>query len=81
MAHRSIGQERLGFAVSSRSASSLDDLSRLIDWGILRCFNTCSLFFLPQPSLFPRQAERMTKTISWQSPINSSAAISHLRLK
>jgi IS5 family transposase len=33
MAHRSIGQERLGFAVSSGSASSLDDLSRLIDWG------------------------------------------------
>jgi transposase, IS5 family len=32
MAHRSIGQERLGFAVSSGSASSLDDLSRLIDW-------------------------------------------------
>lgn len=32
MAYRSIGQERLGFTVSSRSASSLDDLSRLIDW-------------------------------------------------
>lgn len=32
MGHRSIGQERLGFAVASRSASSLDDLSRLIDW-------------------------------------------------
>ena len=32
MAHRSIGQERLGFAVSSGSSSSLDDLSRLIDW-------------------------------------------------
>ncbi|WP_020997421.1 IS5 family transposase [Sphingomonas sp. ERG5] len=32
MAHRSIGQERLGFAVTSRSASSLDDLSDLIDW-------------------------------------------------
>lgn len=32
MAHRSIGQERLGFAVSSGSLSSLDDLSRLIDW-------------------------------------------------
>ena len=32
MAHRSIGQERLGFAVSSGSMSSLDDLSRLIDW-------------------------------------------------
>ena len=31
MTHRSIGQERLGFAVSSGSASSLDDLSRLID--------------------------------------------------
>ena len=32
LAHRSIGQERLGFAVSSGSLSSLDDLSRLIDW-------------------------------------------------
>lgn len=32
MAHRSIGQERLGFAVALGSASSLDDLSRLIDW-------------------------------------------------
>lgn len=32
MAYRSIGQERLGFKVSSGSASSLDDLSRLIDW-------------------------------------------------
>lgn len=32
MAYRSIGQERLGFAVSSGIASSLDDLSRLIDW-------------------------------------------------
>ena len=32
MAYRSIGQERLGFTVSSGSASSLDDLSRLIDW-------------------------------------------------
>jgi transposase, IS5 family len=32
LAHRSIGQERLGFAVSSGSTSSLDDLSRLIDW-------------------------------------------------
>jgi transposase, IS5 family len=32
MAHRSIGQERLGFAVSSTVLSTLDDLSRLIDW-------------------------------------------------
>lgn len=32
MAYRSIGQERLGFTVSSGRASSLDDLSRLIDW-------------------------------------------------
>lgn len=32
MAHRSIGQERLGFAASSKPASSLDDLSSLIDW-------------------------------------------------
>jgi transposase, IS5 family len=35
MAHRSIGQERLGFAVSSGSTSSLDDLSRLIDWDMI----------------------------------------------
>ncbi len=33
MAYRSIGQERLGFTVSLGSASSLNDLSRLIDWG------------------------------------------------
>lgn len=32
MAQRSIGQERFGFATGSRSASSLDDLARLIDW-------------------------------------------------
>jgi transposase, IS5 family len=32
LAHSSIGQGRLGFAVSSGSASSLDDLFRLIDW-------------------------------------------------
>lgn len=32
MAHCSIGQERLGFAVSSGGTSSLEDLSRLIDW-------------------------------------------------
>jgi IS5 family transposase len=32
MAHRSIGQEQLGFAVGSRSASSLDELDGLIDW-------------------------------------------------
>jgi transposase, IS5 family len=32
MAHRSIGQERLGFAVSSTVLSTLDDLSCLIDW-------------------------------------------------
>ena len=32
MAYRSIGQERLGFTVSSGIASSLDDLSCLIDW-------------------------------------------------
>ena len=32
MAHRSIGQERLGFASESRSASSLDELAGLIDW-------------------------------------------------
>lgn len=32
MAHRSIGQERLGFAPESRSASSLDGLFGMIDW-------------------------------------------------
>ena len=32
MAHRSIGRERLGFAVPSGNMSSLDNLSRLIDW-------------------------------------------------
>ena len=32
MAHRSIGQEQLGFAVGSRSSSSLDELAGLIDW-------------------------------------------------
>jgi hypothetical protein len=33
MAHLSIGQEHLGFAVSSGSVWSLDDFSRLIGWG------------------------------------------------
>ena len=32
MAHRSIGQERFGFAGRMRSASSLDALAALIDW-------------------------------------------------
>jgi transposase, IS5 family len=32
MAHRVIGQEQLGFASGTRSASSLDTLSALIDW-------------------------------------------------
>jgi transposase, IS5 family len=32
MAHRSIGQEWLGFKVFSGGLSLLDDLSRLIDW-------------------------------------------------
>ena len=32
MAHRSIGQERLGFVIGSRSASSLDEFDGLIDW-------------------------------------------------
>ncbi len=32
MAHRSIGQERLGCAVSSGSMSSLYEVSLLIDW-------------------------------------------------
>ncbi len=32
MAHRSIGQERFGFAGRTRPASSLDELGRLIDW-------------------------------------------------
>ncbi len=32
MAHRSIGQERFGFASHMRPASSLDELGKLIDW-------------------------------------------------
>lgn len=32
MAHRSIGQERFGFAGHMRPASSLDELGKLIDW-------------------------------------------------
>lgn len=32
MAHRSIGQGRFGFAGRARSASSLDELGKLIDW-------------------------------------------------
>jgi len=32
MAHRSIGQEQLGFVIGARSASSLDELDGLIDW-------------------------------------------------
>ena len=32
MAHRSIGQERFGFAGRARPASSLDELGQLIDW-------------------------------------------------
>ena len=32
MAHRSIGQERLGFAAETRACSSLDDLAGLVDW-------------------------------------------------
>jgi transposase, IS5 family len=32
VAHRSIGQDRLGFASETRSASSLDGLLGLIDW-------------------------------------------------
>lgn len=32
MAHRSIGQEQLGFVIGVRSASSLDELDVLIDW-------------------------------------------------
>jgi len=32
VAHRSIGQERLGFASESRSASSLDGLFEMLDW-------------------------------------------------
>jgi len=32
VAHRSIGQERFGFAGRARSASSLDTLGKLIDW-------------------------------------------------
>lgn len=32
VAHRSIGQERLGFASESRSGSSLDGLFEMLDW-------------------------------------------------
>jgi IS5 family transposase len=32
MAHRGIGQERFGFSAQSRSSSSLDELSKLVDW-------------------------------------------------
>lgn len=32
MAHRSIGQERFGFLIGPRLASSLDDIARLINW-------------------------------------------------
>lgn len=32
MAHRQIGQERLGFAASREHCSALDELSRLIVW-------------------------------------------------
>lgn len=32
MAHRSIGQERFGFAGPNRPASTLEDLGKLIDW-------------------------------------------------
>ena len=32
MAHRLIGQERLGFAAEARSACSLDGLAGILDW-------------------------------------------------
>ena len=32
MAHRFIGQERLGFAAAARPASSLDGLAGMLDW-------------------------------------------------
>ncbi len=32
MSHRSIGQERFGFAGRGCSGSSLDELGKLIDW-------------------------------------------------
>lgn len=32
MAHRAIGQERFGFADRMRTASSLDEIGKLIDW-------------------------------------------------
>jgi transposase, IS5 family len=35
MAHRRIGHERLGFAASRATGSSLDELAGLIDWGAL----------------------------------------------
>lgn len=35
MAHRSIGQERLGFETSAKASSSLDELLQLIDWSVI----------------------------------------------
>ena len=35
VAHRSIGQERLGFAAEARSASSLDGLGGMLDWNVI----------------------------------------------
>jgi len=35
MAHRSIGQERLGFEMSAKTTSSLDELLQLIDWSVI----------------------------------------------
>lgn len=32
MAHRSIGQERFGFAGRAGASSTLDELGKLIDW-------------------------------------------------
>ncbi|MEH6949983.1 hypothetical protein V4R08_01295 [Nitrobacter sp. NHB1] len=32
MAHRSIGQERFGFAGHTGPASSLDEIGKLVDW-------------------------------------------------
>ncbi len=37
MPHRSIGQEGLSFATTSRSSSTLDKLSELIDWTPVAC--------------------------------------------
>lgn len=55
MAHRSIGQERLGFADSARAPSSLNEFSELIDWSaigaLLRSIHASAKEEAPWPPL------------------------------